>query len=221
MALTLPADFPQAGRSALDAVKKVHTPTYIKILEFIGVTWGDLDGIDKAIRIWQAEATRAKESIERLDKSFTKLTGADAESYWQGNARQEYVSWRNDLKANTLDKYLQNMWNIKEGLDSIHGNIWSIRGHVLALTLEAGGIALGMATAETIVGAAEGVIALVAFVGTWLDYYFRVKGDLDEKGRMLEVMRDRDRVDRGGGVVSLPFKTHVISDWDNWQNKQN
>lgn len=220
MTSAIPADFPQVGRTALEAIRKVHAPTYVKVLEFIGITWGDLGGIDKITAVWKNEATRAGESIERLNRSFSKLTNESAQAYWQGNAREEYVNWRADFKTNTLDKYHQNMWNIKAQLDDVRGNILSIRGHVIAMAIEAGGMAIGIATAATVAGSAEGIIALVAFVGTFLDFQFRVLGDLEGKGRNLENIRDRDKVDRGGGVVSLPFKTDVIGDWDNWENRQ-
>jgi hypothetical protein len=90
----------------------------------------------------------------------------------------------------------------------------------LAFVIEAAVMAGGIATAENPVSAAAAIVALVAFVGTFLDYSFRVQSDLDDKGRKLQTLRQQHKLDRGGGVVSLPFKMQVIGDWDNWQNKQ-
>jgi hypothetical protein len=88
----------------------------------------------------------------------------------------------------------------------------------VALAIEAGGIAVGIAASETGIGAAEGVIALLALIGTWADYEFRVRGDLDEKGRNLENIRTKFRLDRGGGVVSMPLKTDIVTDWRDWKS---
>ncbi|WUH98875.1 hypothetical protein OHR68_36090 [Spirillospora sp. NBC_00431] len=221
MAPSLPPDFSPAGREAAEKVRKVHSPAYVKILEFVGVNWGDTGGIDKIIRMWETEAKAADQSITTLNQDLAKLTSTDAATYWQGNAREEYVNWRTDFRDNTLTKYRDGAWAIKAALDEIYGNIWSIRGHVIAMVIEAGVLATAVQSAGTPIGAAVAIGTLLAFVGTWADFQFRVKGDLDAKGRNLENLRNQGNLNRGGGAVSLPFRSHVIKDWSNWETKPN
>jgi hypothetical protein len=135
-------------------------------------------------------------------------------------ARDQYGNWREDFNSNTLVKYMEGMKKVKAELDAIHGNIYSIRGHLIAMVIEVAVIAGGIATAETVAGAVAAVLALIAAIGTWLDYMIRVTGDLEEKGRSLENIRMEYRLDRGGGVISAPFKSDIIKDWGDWESKK-
>jgi hypothetical protein len=219
MAPTLPPDFPESGRQAAENIRRVHVPSYIKVIEFVGWTWGDLGAIDKIIAMWEAEAKVADESISRLNSGLAKLTSADAVAHWEGNAREEYVNWRNDFKDNTLGKYREGVWSVKKELDAIHGNIWSIRGHVVAMVIEAAALFLSSQAGPHPAALAADVVAFLALAATWVDWQFRVKSDLDGKGRNLENIGNQTRIDRGGGAVSLPFRAHVIADWSNWEQK--
>jgi uncharacterized protein YukE len=220
MTRTLPHDFPEVGRQALEPIRKVHTPTYIKVLEFIGANWGDLNAIDYIIKIWASEIKTAQQSTDRLQRNLSKLKNAAAEGYWEGAAREEYVNWREDFHSNTLQKYLDGMQSVKEELDAIHGNIFSIRGHTVATVIEIGAIAAGIIASETGVGVVVAIAGLIAYVGTLLDYEFRVTGDLDDKGRNLENIRMKTQLDRGGGAVSAPFRGDIIKDWSDWETKK-
>jgi hypothetical protein len=220
MTQTLPHDFPDAGRQALEEIRKVHSPSYVKLVEFIGLNWGDLSGINKIIKIWTDEITVTQQSMFRLDRGMAKLKNADTEAYWEGVARGQYVNWREDFNSNTLVKYMEGMKKVKAELDAIHGNIYSIRGHLIAMVIEVAVIAGGIATAETVAGAVAAVLALIAAIGTWLDYMIRVTGDLEEKGRSLENIRMEYRLDRGGGVVSAPFKSDIFKDWGDWESEK-
>ena len=153
-----------------------------------------------------------------LSKSGQKLTSADTANYWRGDARQAYVDWRNDFKSNTLDKYQQNIWDIKAALDSIVGTLKSIRAHIVAVVIEAS-VAILAAATDNPVGLAGAAVAALTLAGTLADLEFRVKNDLDGHCRDLETFRGRQKLDRGGGSVSLPFKDDIIGDWDNWQHK--
>lgn len=217
MALNLPSDFPPAVAAGLLKVKKVHAGSYFRVVNFINAYWGDLSALDKAIAIWQNEGEVSRASIARLNTGLAKLAGKDAEKYWSGIARDEYVNWRNDFNDKTLNVYHENMLKIKDELDAIHSNIWSIRGHIIAMVIEIIGVAVGIAASATVIGAAEAVLALIALVGTLIDYEWRVQGDLDEKGRHLESISVGGKFDRGGGTLSLPFKTHIIGDWSDWR----
>ncbi|MFL6054211.1 MAG: hypothetical protein ACJ72W_15015 [Actinoallomurus sp.] len=192
---------------------------YSHVVKFINLYWGDVGAIDNAINnVWTKEGNRSTASIGNLDKSLGKLTSPDSVSYWEGNARDAYVNWRNDFKSNTLDRYHQNVWAIKVALDNIVGTLKSIRAHIIAMVIELAAT-MGAAATSNPVGYGAAALAGLALLGTWIDYELRVKNDLDNHGRELETIRDRDRLDRGGGNVSAPFKTDIIGDWDNWQHK--
>lgn len=219
MAPTLPADFPPAAAAGLEKVRRIHAPTWLKAVEFIGLNWGDLDAIDEAKEYWKKEEVRAKKAVNQMRDEFAKLSSVDTVAFWEGNAREAYAAWLSDFQSGTLEKYLTNVGQIIAKLEEIHGNIYSIRAHLIAMTFELVGIVAGLAAGETGVGLVAAVIALVAALGTWADFAFRVRGDLDEKGRQLEAFRVSNKVDRGNGSVSRPFKTDVIGDWSNWEKK--
>lgn len=219
MAPTIPPDFPSYLADGLQGVKKIDAGIYNKVLEFIGVNWGDTTAIGKAVAIWEKEATKADESLARVKTAFTQLNSSEASDYWEGGAREAYSTWQQDFIDNTLAKYSTKTWDIKKALEAIQSNINSIRGHVIAMVIEIIGIFVGAATSNP-VGYAGAIIAGLALLGTWVDYEFRVKGDLNDKGAELENIKDEDPIKRADGSVSLPFSIQVIGDWDNWQNKK-
>lgn len=219
MAGDLPPDFPPYAAAALGKIKSVDSGTYDYVVNFINLYWGDVNAINNAINnIWEREGRRAELSIARLDASGAKLTSPDAVAYWEGDAREAYANWRSDFKSNTLDKYQQSIWEIKSALDDIVGTMWSIRGHLVAMVIELA-TALGAAATSNPIGYGAAAVVGLTLLGTWMDYELRVKEDLDQHGRTLETLRDKNRLDRGGGRVSLPFKTDIVGDWDNWQHK--
>jgi uncharacterized protein YukE len=219
MSPTLPPDFPPELAQGLESVKKIHAGTYNKVLEFIGLNWGDIGAIDKAIAIWEKEATEADQSLARVKREFTQLTSNEASEYWEGGAREAYATWQQDFIDNTLAKYSTKVWDIKKALEAIKSNILSIRGHVVAMVIEIIGAIVGAASSNP-VGYGAAILAALALLGTWADFQFRVKGDLDDKGAALEDIKDQDQIKRSDGSVSLPFSIQVIGDWDNWQNKK-
>ena len=219
MAGDLPPDFPGYAAGAMGKIGAVSDGIYNMLLKFIHEYWGDVNAISKVSEgVWANEGKRAGLSNSRLDVSNQKLTNPDTAGYWKGDAREAYVAWRDDFKSNTLVKYQQNIWDIKSALDSLVGTINSIRGHIVAVVIEVA-LALGSAATDNPVGFGGAALLLLTLAGTLTDLEFRVKGDLDGHGRALETLREQNKVDRGGGVVSLPFKADVIGDWDNWQHK--
>ncbi len=219
MAPTYPPDFPPDLAEGLNAVKKIHAGTYNKVLEFIGINWGDTNAIGKAVTIWENEATKADESVAKVKRDFTQLNSNEASEYWEGGAREAYSTWQQDFIDNTLAKYSTKMWDIKKALEAIKSNIDSIRGHVVAMVIEIIAIFVGAASSNPI-GYGAAVLGALELLGTWADYQFRVKGELDDKGAGLEDIKDENQIKRSDGSVSLPFSIQVISDWDNWQNKK-
>lgn len=216
----LPADLPDPAAIALKKIAEISRPVYDSIVEFIHQYWGDTNAINSAIDgIWFPEANKANTANIQLDASLGKLTAADAADYWEGNARQAYLDWRTDLKSGTLDKYVQNLFQIKTMLDEIVGTINSCRNHLVAMIIQVA-ITIGGAASSNPIGAGVAVVAAIGLIGTLANYFFNVTRDLDAHGRKMETFRSQQKIDRGGGVVSKPFRTDLIGDWDNWQNKK-
>lgn len=215
---TLPVDFPAAGREAVKKIKTIHTPTYVKVLELIGFTWGDISAIDKAVTVWDDQLKVIQSSMTRLSEDLNRITGPEASEVWDGAAKDEYAAWRKDLEENTLNKLVGNIQELKTQLNSIRGNIYSIRVHVVATVI---GIAAALASAMNggEVGIAAGVGVMLGVAGIMADLYFRVKGDLGDKGRELDQFWKNNNLDRGGQRVSLPFNIQVVGDWDNWEHE--
>ncbi|MFB4296345.1 hypothetical protein [Actinomadura sp. NTSP31] len=218
MTESLPADFPAVGREAVGKIQKIHTPTYIKVLELIGFTWGDVNAIDKAVAVWDAQLQALQGSMTRLSEDLSRMTGPEAGEVWDGAAKDEYAAWRKDLEEKTLDKFAENIQELKSQLNSIRGNIYSIRAHVVATVI---GIAAALVSAMSggEVGIVAGVGVLLGVGGVLADLYFRVKGDLGDKGRELDQFWKKSNLDRGGQRVSSPFNIQVVGDWDNWEHK--
>jgi hypothetical protein len=217
MAGQLPPDFPGYAAAAMNKINSVSPTVYRYLLEFITNYWGDVGAISAASKVWEKEGKRAGQSNSDLDASHRKLTNPDTVNFWKGDAREAYVAWRDDFKSNTLDKYQQGIWDIKAALDSIIGTMNSIRGHIVAVVIEVAGAIAGAMT-DNPVGLGASAVFLLSVAGTLADLAIRVRSDLDGHGRTLETYRQQHKLDRGGGVVSLPFKTDIICDWDNWQH---
>jgi hypothetical protein len=216
----LPPDLPPAAVFALKKIAEAYNPVYEQTVRLVKEYWGDTAAIDRAINgIWMPEAQKAGDANTQLDNSLGKLTSADAGSYWEGNARQAYVDWRTDFKSGTLDKYAANLWQIKTMLDEVIGTINTCRDHLVAMIIELA-ITIAGAVSSNPIGYGAAIVAGLSLVGTMANYVFNVKNDLDAHGRAMETFREQQKIDRGGGVVSKPFRTDIIGDWDNWQHKK-
>ncbi|WP_433248622.1 hypothetical protein [Actinomadura nitritigenes] len=216
---TLPPDLPPAAVFALKKIAAAYNPVYEQAVRLVKEYWGNTAAIDRAINgTWVPEAQKAGDANTQLDNSLGKLTAADASTYWEGNARQAYVDWRTDFKSGTLDKHTENLWQIKTMLDEVIGTINTCRDHLVAMIIELA-ITIAGAASSNPIGVGAAVVAGLSLLGTLANYLFNVSNDLDAHGRAMETFREQQKIDRGGGVVSKPFRTDIIGDWDNWQHK--
>ncbi|WP_433151888.1 hypothetical protein ACQPZ8_16280 [Actinomadura nitritigenes] len=185
---------------------------YEQAVRLVKEYWGNTAAIDRAINgTWAPEAQRAGDLNTQLDTSLGKLTAADASAYWEGNARQAYVDWRTDFKSGTLDKYTENLWQIKTMLDEVIGTVNTCRDHLVAMIIELAVTIAGAASSNPI-GVGAAAVAGLSLLGTLASYLFNVSNDLDAHGRVMETFREQQKIDRGGGVVSKPFRTDIIGD---------
>lgn len=217
----LPPDFPYPVAGVLEKIRHVSESLHDKIVRIINETWGDVGKL-KHIRdnVWAKAISVAEGSMSDLQTDLDRLNGVKEANLWRGEARNEYIAWRNNLNAHNVIPTYNNLVEIKNRLDEAIHKVEGARIRIVAMVVEVAVTVGGMATAENPVSAAAAIIAGLSLVGTFLEFQLNLRNEFDALGNNLETLRDAHKIGYDDGLsygVPPKFSADVISNWKDWE----
>jgi len=218
----LPPDFPLTG--TVEKIGEVSAELRDKIVKIINDNWGDVGKIKHARdTVWRSAIATAQQSMSNLQGDLDRLNSGKETSIWSGEARVEYVTWRNNFNLRNLTPTYNNMIEIKNKLDEAIGKVNGARIRIVAMVVEIGITVAGMATAENPVSLAAAVIAGLSLVGSFLEFELNLRNEFDNLGSSLQTLRDSRKVGYNDGLeygAPPKFASDVISNWKAWESTQ-
>jgi hypothetical protein len=219
MGATFPHDFPPAASNALSVIEKADGQVFDTLVNLVQLYWGNVDSINKSINtVWIPTRKQVIDSLNRMDVELrNRLMSEDAVDLWEGRARDEYVKWRLDFNIQTLQPIRDDMEALRGILHNAAGTVGAVRVRLVLVIIEVATVVVSAASGPE--GWAATGLGLVGLLASWMEYEANVKKDLGEIANNMATLRDKSNIGRGPNALSLPFRSHIVSDWDNWENK--